>query len=1556
MKNFFEYFKKYQPEITEWQLIRKLTDWSVRADKESRTVELTLHFNELVNETTLAALRDGILQAYGINGVFTIVKYPSALFGERAIKDIILYAQLSAFLPFGFFDNVRISITPGKVELYLPYIDAIDVLRGLGTEIAISSAIKERFDIDAEVLLISDSAAAAKRGEDMEKKLLAELDKYYKALSEQLNAIPTDGDAPPREGATTEKAAPTQTNGYNTIYAATSAPFIPVEKAQKAAVTTENKDAKQNDSSFALRNEDTGNTENTDEADIEHETEAADISASESAETASKPQAGVQTSFKYTGASKEYIKDGDIFKGKFRSYDVSEAELVFGTEIDIDSAVPIAATYQQHGLMTFIGEVFSTERRETKRGGSEIITVGVTDMEASLYIKVAVKAGTHDAFTDISVGTVAAFCGINERDSFDGQFYVKKLLSFATVKRLDRKDTAEKKRVELHIHTVMSQMDSTINAAALVSRAKKWGHTAVAVTDHGNVQSFPDMMIAAKKQGDIKVIYGMEAYFCDDTESAVQGDANNELDGEFVVFDIETTGLSPLSCGITEIGAVLVKNGEVLDTFGTYVDPGMPVPAEITELTGISDETVKGAPTPDKAIEMFKEFAGERVLVAHNANFDMGFMRTAAEKYRIKFNYTYIDTLAMSRYVNQELKGHKQEQLANYFGLGSYNAHRAYDDASMLARIFACMAEKLRREGVSDLAGLRRAMADKSDPSKLKTYHMTLLVKNMVGLKNLYKLISKSYLNYYYKKPRIPKTVLEQHRDGIIIGAACEQGEVYRAILEGKPEADIDRIVEFYDYLEIMPLSNNGFLVEEGKLPDYEALRNINCRIVAIGERTGKPVCATGDAHFMDPEDEVYRKIILAGMKFRDCDRDCGLYFHTTNEMLDEFSYLGEEKAEEVVVTNTNLIADMIEQIQPIPDGTYTPNMEGAEEELQQLCWDKARSMYEHKGVLPELVKNRLDKELTSIIKNGFAVLYMIAQRLVSYSESLGYLVGSRGSVGSSFVATMAGISEVNPLVPHYYCPNCGWSEFYTDGSVGSGYDLPDRLCPECETKMIAEGHDIPFETFLGFYGDKSPDIDLNFSGDVQGKVHKYTETLFGEGNVFRAGTIGTLADKTAYGFVKKYVESKNIDVCEAEIMRIVNGCVGVKRTTGQHPGGIIVVPKEYDVYDFTPVQHPADDPNSDIITTHFQFSYLHDTILKLDELGHDIPTKYKKLEDYTHTSVLDVPMNDPKVYELFLSTEPLGISPKAMDNCSLGTLGLPEMGTRLVIQVLEESKPKNFSDLLQISGLTHGTDVWAGNAQDLIKSGTCTISEVIGTRDGIMTYLLHHGLEDSHAFKIMELVRKNKKGAPLPEEMVEDMRAHDVPEWYIDSCRKIKYMFPKAHAAAYVIAALRLGWYKIYYPVEFYAAFLTVAPGGFDAEVVLGGMGSVNNYIKMVDDKSKRESKEKPTAKEKELQSTLYLVREAMLRGIKFLPVDLYRSDASAFLVEDGKIRMPFSAMNGLGEKAAQAIVESRADGEFLSREELRIRAKLNKSVVDMLGDAGVLSDLTETNQLSLF
>ena len=1245
--------------------------------------------------------------------------------------------------------------------------------------------------------------------------------------------------------------------------------------------------------------------------------------------------------------SNEEIENEQIGESLYKSgnmtFDVSESTIVLGEEFEFATPVPMRKLQKMTGTVLIMGKAFSKEIKDTRKGDKTNVTIGITDNDSSVSLRGIFPKEEAEFADKMKEGKCYAVYGRIKEDSFFNEKVVRPL-HVAEIKQVLRKDTAETKRVELHLHSVMSQMDAIIEPSELIATAKRFGHKAVAITDHGNVQSFPEMMLAAEKQGDIKVIYGMEAYFVDDTARAVYGDTAEPLDGEFIVFDIETTGLSVANCGITEIGAVKIKGGEIVDRFNIFVNPEMPIPQNIVELTGITDDMVKDAPTIETAIPQFFEFCGDLTLIAHNANFDTSFIRAAAEKLRIPFKNPYLDTVALSRFANPNLKKHKLDILAEHYGLGDFNHHRACDDAEMLAHIYFKMAQNLIDEGIVDLGSINASMSSSADPLKLRTYHQIILVKNQVGLKNLYRLISDSYLKYYRRNPRIPKTLLEQYRDGLIIGSACEAGELFCAILDGRSEADIESIANFYDYLEIQPICNNRFLIANGKVADDEGLRDLNRKIVALGKKLGKPVVATCDAHFLNKEDEIYRKILLAGMKFADADKDVGIYFRTTDEMLEEFAYLGEETAYEVVVTNTNLINDMVEEIRPIPKGTYTPNMEGAEEDLQRMCWERARSIYGDD--LPEIVSSRLDKELTSIIKHGFAVLYMIAQKLVAYSESQGYLVGSRGSVGSSFVASMAGISEVNPLPPHYVCPKCKYSQFFTDGSVGSGFDLPDKDCPNCGAPLVGEGHDIPFETFLGFYGDKSPDIDLNFSGDVQGKVHKYTEELFGSENVFRAGTIGTMAAKTAFGFVSKYLEGKGISLCRADIDRLVAGCVGVKRTTGQHPGGIIVVPKEYSVYDFTPVQHPADDPNSSIVTTHFQFSYLHDTILKLDELGHDMPTKYKMLERYTNTSVMDVKMNDRSVYELLESTAPLGITEEDID-CPIGTLGLPELGTRFVQQVLVEAKPRTFADLLQVSGLTHGTDVWLGNAQDLIRDGICTISQVVGTRDGIMLDLIRYGLDNGNSFTIMESVRKGKG---LKPEWEEDMRAHNVPEWYIDSCKKIKYMFPKAHAAAYVMSAIRLAWYKIYYPMEFYAAFFTVAPGGFDGELVMRGKGAVTATI------NELSKKDDATQKDAETISSMSLAREALARGVQFLPVDIYKSDAKAFLPENGKIRLPFSSLGGLGEGAAQKIVEARADGEFFSIEELRQRAKLTKSVIEILTRNGVLKGMSETNQYSFF
>ena len=1226
------------------------------------------------------------------------------------------------------------------------------------------------------------------------------------------------------------------------------------------------------------------------------------------------------------------------------AFDLNEPEFFWGKQFKMNPVSIAGILDEKPKTVTIVGDVYNFEEKASWDGSSYSVTFFVSDGNASIEARLyrLEEADMKTLKGKLGKGGTVALKGKTRPDSKNGDTLISPD-GIAMIKSVGRKDNAKQKRVELHLHTQLSAMDALIPPDKAVSTAFKWGHPAVAITDHGNVQGFPEAMLAAEKLG-MKVIYGMEAYFVNDMAGAVTGKYEGTFDDEFVVFDLETTGLSPTTCKIIEIGAVTIKGFEVVSRYGKFVNPGIPISKEITELTSITDDDVKDAEPIEKVLPEFLEYIGDRLLIAHNASFDTGFVRAASKQLGLKFENAYLDTLALSRFLNPDLKRHKLDTIAKYYELEDFHHHRAVDDAEILAQIFFKMRQLLAKYGTSKVIDINEIMGGNTSVAALDSYHQIILVKNSVGLKNLYKLISASYLDYFHKNPRIPKSLLVKHREGLIIGSACESGELYKAILEGKSEGEIEQIVEFYDYLEIQPLCNNSFLLGTDKIKSEDDLRNINRQIYALGKKYQKPVVATCDAHFINKEDEIYRKILLSGHKYKDADRDVGIYFRTTEEMLEEFAYLGEDVAYEVVVTNTNLINDMIDSdVRPIPKGSYTPKMEGAEQELTDRCYNKAKSLYG--DPLPEIVSSRLERELTSIIKNGFAVLYMIAQKLVQYSESQGYLVGSRGSVGSSFVASMSGISEVNPLPPHYYCPKCQYSKFFTDGSVGSGFDLPDAYCPECGEKMVGEGHDIPFETFLGFYGDKSPDIDLNFSGDVQGRVHKYTEELFGSENVFRAGTLGTLADKTAYGYIIKYYEDKKIKLSRAEMNHMVNACVGVKRTTGQHPGGIIVVPREYEVYDFTPVQHPADDPNSTIVTTHFAFSYLHDTILKLDELGHDIPTKYKMLELYSNTSVMDVPMNDPNVYKLVTSTEPLGVTPDQI-GANVGTYGLPEFGTRFIQQVLEDAQPKTFADLLQISGLTHGTDVWLGNAQDLIKEGKCTISEVIGTRDGIMLDLIRFGLDKGMAFTIMESVRKGKG---LKPEWEEAMKAHNVPDWYIPSCKKIKYMFPKAHAAAYVMSAIRLGWYKIYYPIAFYAAMLTVAPAGFDADIAMKGQKYVWDTWHKIEDMGKE-----ATPKEQAMIPTLQLTNEFYMRGFKFLPVSLSKSDAKAFLPEDGKIRLPFSSLPGLGENAAKNIIKAREEAEFFSIEDLQIRAKLTKAVIQILRDSGVLDELDETDQLT--
>ncbi len=1234
-------------------------------------------------------------------------------------------------------------------------------------------------------------------------------------------------------------------------------------------------------------------------------------------------------------------------------FDVSDIQNVYNTIKDVN-VIPVRSATLSAGNFTICGQVFGYTKKLTKNGDKCIVSFYLTDLDASVVVKMFYSADKDEEYSKICDKACIILHGSAKIDKFDGTPCINPQ-SIGLIKKVLKKDTSEEKRVELHLHTNLSTMDSVFAVPDVIETAMRYGHRAVAITDHGNVQAFPEVLAAYRKikgkkkdAPDLKFLYGIEAYFVDDTAKAVFGDADANLQTDtFCIFDIETTGLSAKECEITEIGAVLYRNGEILDTFESFVNPHVEISQTITDLTGITNEMVSDAPDISEVLPKFLEFSKGCIYCAHNATFDIGFISNDADKLGLPFMPTFVDTVSVSRYANPELNKHTLDAVGKYFNLGDFNHHRAFEDAHMLALIFDKLCKKLSDEGIHTLNQVREAVSSNSDPKKLKTYHQIILVKNLVGLKNLYKLVSFSYLDYFRRFPRIPKTVLEQYREGLIIGSACEAGELYQAVLSGKPHSDLCEIAKFYDYLEIQPLGNNQFMIDKAIVSDKQALIDLNMTIIKLGEELGIPVVATGDVHFNQPEDEIFRKILLAGQKYSDADRHIPLYYRTTDEMLAEFDYLPQEKAREIVITNPNKIADMIEEILPVPDGTYTPNLEGAEEELTSNCYKYAHELY---GTpLPEIVESRLKRELDSIITHGFAVLYVIARRLVKYSEENGYLVGSRGSVGSSFVATMGGISEVNPLPPHYRCTKCKYSEFFTDGSVGSGFDLPPKPCPKCGTEMLGDGHEIPFETFLGFHGDKSPDIDLNFSGDVQGKVHKYTEELFGAENVFRAGTLGTVAEKNAYGYAKKYLEERSIMVNKAEEQRLADGCVGVKRTTGQHPGGIIVVPKEYEVYDFTPVQHPADDPNSNIITTHFAFKFLHDTILKLDELGHDVPTKYKMMEKFSGLNVLDLPMYDPDVMELFISTKSLGVEPSDI-GCDIGTFGLPEFGTKFVIQMIKDAKPKNFSDLLQISGLSHGTDVWLGNAQDLIKDGICSISNVIATRDNIMVGLIQYGLENGTAFKIMEDVRK---GRGLKPEYIEEMKKHNVPDWYIDSCQKIKYMFPKAHAAAYVMSALRLGWFKVHEPLVFYAGFLSCAPGGFEAEICCAGKSMVVNTIAEIEKKIKEKT---ASPKEADMMPSLQMVNEAYARGIKFLKPSLTKSHHTYYLPEDGAIRVPFSAMAGLGESAAKAIYDACSKGDILSVEDLKAKAQIGKGVIEIMRRNGVLDDVSETNQLMMF
>jgi len=1215
--------------------------------------------------------------------------------------------------------------------------------------------------------------------------------------------------------------------------------------------------------------------------------------------------------------------------------------------------VPLSEVTLETGNVTVWGQVFGFESKDTKDGQSKIIKFNITDRTGSNTVKVfREKSECVRLLEKVTDGVFVLVRGYTTYDKYDREVNIVGSHINLAGGAEERKDTCEEKRVELHMHSAMSALDAMTPVEELVNRAAKWGHKAVAVTDHGVVQAFPDACAAAqklkKKNINIKVIYGVEGYLVDDTVSAVTGQTKASFDDEIVCFDTETTGLSAASCRLTEIGAVKIKGGIITQEFNTFVNPECPIPYKIQELTHISDAMVADAPREGEALSAFLDFAGDCPLIAHNAEFDMSFLRAAGERNGITVKNPYLDSVLLSRALYPNLKNHKLDTVHKELGLKAFNHHRACDDSRALAEIILVeFAELEKQYGIRTVGEINAAIGG-PDVRKQGTNHIILLVKNQAGLKNLYKLVSYAHVDYFYRHPRTPRTVLQNHREGLIIGSACSEGELFKAILDGKKDSELEKIASFYDYLEIQPDGNNQYLIREGTVKDNESLHAINKKIIALADKLGKPVVATGDVHFLEPDDAVFRSILFCGQGYDDYDIQPPLYLKTTDEMLREFSYLGDTLAKRVVIDAPNQIAEMTDEILPIPEGTFPPHVDNAEEDLERITYERAKSLYG--DPLPEIVAKRLEREMTPIQKYGFAPLYMISQKLVQKSNEDGYLVGSRGSVGSSFVATMSGISEVNPLPPHYVCPNCRYLEFHDE--VGSGFDLPPADCPKCGCKLNRDGHDIPFETFLGFKGDKAPDIDLNFSGEYQPTAHHYTIELFGEKNVYRAGTIATVADKTAFGFVKKYAEQKGVTLHKAEEARLSVGVTGVKRTTGQHPAGMVIIPQDKEVYDFTPVQYPAGDVDASMQTTHFDFHKLHDTILKLDILGHDVPTLYKYLENATGMKIEDVDMLDPKIYELFTSPEALGVTAEEID-CETGTLGLPEMGTGFVRQMLLECKPKNFSDLLQISGLSHGTDVWLGNAQELIHNGTCTISEVIGTRDNIMVYLMKKGLEPDMAFKIMEIVRKGNATKLLNDEHFAAMREHGVPEWYIDSCMKIKYMFPKAHAAAYVISALRLAWFKIYRPCEFYATYYSARGDDFDYDICCSGREVLEEVMR---DIKAREKQGTATPKEKGAVPFYEIVREQYARGIEFLPLDLYQSQAKAFLVEDNKIRPSFSAVKGLGEAVAQGIVKARAEAPFTSLEDFRFRSGASKTHIEQMKAMGVFSVLPEEKEIRLF
>ena len=1238
----------------------------------------------------------------------------------------------------------------------------------------------------------------------------------------------------------------------------------------------------------------------------------------------------------------------------------TSSPLILGNSMNIsDPLVKITDLNAESGNVCIDGEILGMEDKETKTG-KVILSINIYDGTSTMTCK-AFLPGKNAKNIVKRLGKTKAvkLAGRAQMDAFSNELTImaNTIVESTPLPKTTREDKAEVKRVELHMHTKMSAMDAMTSATDLIKRAMSWGMKSIAITDHGVVQAFPEAYhLLGRDNPDMKVIYGVEAYLVPDKEKSVKNPRGQVLDdATYCVLDLETTGISITTEKITEVGIMKVKNGEVIDEFEIFVNPEKPIPQRVVEVTNITDEMVKDAETIDKVFPKILEFVGDSIIVAHNASFDVGFLKHNAKLLGYEFNNTYIDTLPLAKDLFPDLKKYKLGKIADSLGIEVDVAHRALADVDTTVKVFNVMLKKLKDKGINTVDEIDSATKDpeaqKEEFKKQRSYHAIILAKNYVGLRNLYKLVSISHLNYFYKNPRILKSIYKKYSEGLILGSACEAGELYQAIELGKSDEEIENIARDYDYLEIQPIGNNEFLVRNGVVPDREYLKDINRKIVELGEKLGKLVVATCDVHFMDPQDEIYRRILEAGQGYKDADEQAPLYLRTTEEMLKEFEYLGEEKAYEVVVTNTNKVSDMCDRIDPISPEKCPPHIPGCEEDIKNIAYKKAHELYG--DPLPEIVQTRLDKELNSIISNGYSVMYIIAQRLVWKSNEDGYIVGSRGSVGSSLVAFMTGITEVNSLQPHYRCPKCKYSEF-DDYGVGNGFDLPDKDCPKCGTKMAKDGMDIPFETFLGFNGDKEPDIDLNFSGEYQAKAHKYTEVIFGKGTTFKAGTVGTVAEKTAYGYVKGYYEDRGIPMNRAEIQRLSQGCTGIKRTTGQHPGGIIVVPKGREIYEFTPVQHPADDPNSDIITTHFDYHSIDGNLLKLDILGHDDPTVIRMLQDITGVAPTDVPLDDKETMSIFSSTKALGVTPEQIHS-EVGTYGIPEYGTKFARGMLLDTHPTTFDELIRISGLSHGTDVWLGNAQSLIEQGIVTLQQAICCRDDIMIYLMKKGLPPDKSFKIMEAVRKGKvakgKEPKWKDEYIPLMLEHDVPEWYIKSCEKIKYMFPKAHAAAYVTNAFRIAWFKVHIPLAYYAAFFTIRAKAFDAEVMINGKEKVKNKMKEIEMMGNN-----ATPKDKDMYDDLELVLEMYERGLRFLPIDLYKSHATKFQVEGDSLRPPLNSIAGLGNVAAEGIMKARQEEKFMSIDDLKIRSKVGDSVTELLRQFGCLEGMSQSNQLSLF